>query len=108
VSVLYLVALLVSVTGMLVLDLRFRLFFARAPWRAAAVLAIGIAFFLAWDVAGIRLGIFFRGDPDLLTGLLLAPELPVEELLFLTLLCWLTMNGYGWLTRPRTPERSSR
>ncbi len=107
-SVLYLLALLVSVTGMLVLDLRFKLFFARSPWRAAAVLALGIAFFLAWDVAGIRLGVFFRGDPDLLTGVLLAPELPVEELLFLTLLCWLTMNVYGWLTRPRDPGRTAR
>lgn len=101
-NLLYFGALLVSVTGMLVLDLRYRLFFRRDPWRAAAVLAIGLAFFLAWDVAGIRLGIFFRGNPDLLTGVLLAPELPLEELLFLTLLCWLTMNVYGWLTRPRS------
>lgn len=100
-NLLYLGALLVSVTGMLVLDLRYRLFFRRDPWRAAAVLVIGLVVFLAWDVAGIGLGVFFRGNPDLLSGVLLAPELPLEELLFLTLLCWLTMNLYGWLTRPR-------
>jgi lycopene cyclase domain-containing protein len=99
VSFLYLAALLISITGMVVLDVRFRLFFAVAPLRAAIVMVSGIAFFLVWDVAGITLGIFFRGNPDLLTGVLLAPELPLEELLFLTLLCYTTMNLYATATR---------
>lgn len=94
-------ALLVALIGMLLLDLRFRLFFGRDAGRAALVLAIGLLFFLAWDVAGIGLGIFFRGETDFMTGWQLAPELPVEELLFLALLCWLTMNSYGALTRTR-------
>lgn len=100
-TLLYLGALLVSIAGMVVLDLRFRLFFAVAPVRAAIVLVVGVAFFLAWDVAGISLGIFFRGNPDLLTGILLAPELPLEEVFFLVLLCYTTMNAFGFLTRPR-------
>jgi lycopene cyclase domain-containing protein len=97
VSLLYLGALLVSIAGMVVLDARFRLFFWRAPARAALVLGIGLLFFLAWDLAGITLGIFFRGNPGLLTGVLLAPELPLEELFFLTLLCYLTMNVVSFL-----------
>ncbi len=96
-SFVYLGALLVSLAGMVVLDLRFRLFFAAAPWRAAIVLVAGIAFFLVWDVAGIAAGVFFRGNPGLLTGALLGPELPLEEVFFLALLCYLTMNVYGWL-----------
>ena len=96
-SLIYLGALLVSLAGMVVLDLRFRLFFAVAPVRAAIVLAAGIAFFLVWDLAGIGAGIFFRGNPGLLTGILIAPELPLEEVFFLALLCYLTMNVYGWL-----------
>lgn len=96
-SLLYLGALLVSLAGMVVLDLRFRLFFAVAPVRAAIVMVLGIAFFLVWDVAGIGAGIFFRGNPGLLIGVLIAPELPLEELFFLALLCYLTMNLYGWL-----------
>jgi lycopene cyclase domain-containing protein len=100
VSFVYLGALLVALAGMVVLDLRFRLFFAAAPGRAAVVLALGVAFFLAWDVAGIGAGIFFRANPGLLTGVLLGPELPLEELFFLALLCYLTMNAYGWLTSP--------
>jgi len=103
-SGLYLGALLVSIAGMVAIDVRHRLFFAVAPVRAAIVLVLGVAFFLVWDLAGIDLGIFFRGNPGLLTGVQLAPELPLEELFFLTLLCYLTMNLYGffalrWLTR---------
>ena len=108
-SLLYLGALLVSLAGMVVLDLRFRLFFAVAPVRAAIVLVLGIAFFVAWDLAGIGAGVFFRGNPGLLTGVLVAPELPLEELFFLALLCYLTMNTYCWLTsRRRIETRSSR
>ena len=107
-SALYLVGLLVALVGMVVLDLRFRLFFARAPLRAAVVLALGIAFFLAWDAAGIGLGIFFRGNPAALIGVQLAPELPLEELFFLTLLCYLTMNAYGALCSWLSSRRSRR
>ena len=106
-SFLYLGALLISIAGMVVLDLRFKLFFAVGPLRAAIVLAVGIAFFLAWDVAGITLGIFFRGNPGLLTGVLLAPELPLEELFFLVLLCYTTMNLYRGVAHAGTRWLSS-
>ncbi len=102
----YLAGLLVGIAGMLVLDLRFRLFFRRAPLRAAIVTAVGIAFFLGWDLLGIRLDVFFPGHSAIVTGVLLAPGLPLEEVFFLALLCYTTMNAYGWLTRPRAREAS--
>lgn len=92
---LYLLALTIALIGMVSLDRRFSLFFWRDARRAAVVLVVGVVFFLAWDVAGIGLGIFFRGETTFMTGLQLAPELPVEELLFLTLLCYLTMNLFA-------------
>ncbi len=95
----YLAALAIALTGMVMLDRRFRLFFWADARRASVVLAIGVLFFLAWDLAGISLGIFFRGETDFMTGLQLAPELPVEELLFLILLCYLTMNLFGAFSR---------
>ena len=98
-SPLYLIGLLVALAGMVVLDLRFRLFFRVAPVRAAIVMVAGIAFFLVWDLAGIGLGVFFRGNPGLLVGVQLAPELPLEELFFLALLCYSTMNLFAILTR---------
>ncbi|ROQ39983.1 lycopene cyclase domain-containing protein [Frondihabitans sp. PhB188] len=91
-GVLYLVGLLVALTGMVVLDRRFGLFFWRDARRAAVVLPVGIAFFLVWDLLGIRSGIFFRGETSFMTGLQIARELPVEEVFFLALLCYLTMN----------------
>jgi len=103
-SLLYLLALLIALTGMVMLDRRFRLFFWDSPRRAAVVLLVGVAFFVVWDLAGIGLGIFFRGETAFMTGLQVAPELPVEELFFLTLLCYLTMNLYGFFaSRQRRP-----
>jgi lycopene cyclase domain-containing protein len=92
-NALYLAALLVSIAGLLVLDARHRLFVFAAPARALAVLAIGVAGFLLWDVAGIALGIFFEGNRALLTGAQLAPELPLEEIFFLLLLCLTAMEA---------------
>jgi lycopene cyclase domain-containing protein len=99
VNFLYLGGLLIALAGMVVLDVRLRLFFAASPWRAVVVMVVGIAFFLVWDLAGIGLGVFFRGNPDLLIGVELAPELPLEELFFLALLCYSTMNLYALLSR---------
>jgi len=107
---LYLIALLVALAGMIVLDRRFRLFFWRGAWRAAVVLMIGLVFFLVWDLQGIRLGIFFRGETSFMTGWQWAPQLPLEEPFFLLLLCYLTMNVYGFVVarfgRPASEERA--
>jgi len=91
-SSLYLLTLVVSLAGMVVLDRAFSLFFWRDARRATVVLVTGVAFFLCWDLLGIGLGIFYRGETGIMTGLQLAPELPLEELFFLTFLAYLTMN----------------
>ncbi|NJC24499.1 lycopene cyclase domain-containing protein [Arthrobacter pigmenti] len=88
----YLLFLLVSLGCMVLLDQRLRLFFWHDAGRAALVLAVGILFFLGWDLAGIGLGIFYRGQTELMLGVMLAPELPLEELVFLTFLSYLVMN----------------
>lgn len=97
--VFYLLALLIALTGMVMLDRRFRLFFWRDGRRAAITLIIGVLFFLAWDIAGVGLGVFFRGETDFMTGIQVAPEVPLEEVFFLTLLCYLTMNAYSAATK---------
>lgn len=98
---LYLAALLIALTGMVMLDRRFGLFFWRDARRAAIVLVVGVVFFFVWDLAGVGLGIFFRGETAFMTGLQVAPEVPLEELFFLTLLCYLAMNVYGFASRKR-------
>jgi lycopene cyclase domain-containing protein len=107
-SVLYLVALAVSISGNVALDHRFRLFFFAAPRRAAVVLTVGVAVFLVWDLVGIATGVFFRGETEFMTGLLLAPELPVEELFFLVLLCYVTMNVWGGLSQVWAARQGAR
>lgn len=103
-SALYLVALLISLGCMVLLDRRFSLFFWRDARRASIVLLSGVLFFLLWDLAGIGLGIFYRGESPFLIGLHLAPELPIEEVFFLALLGYLTMNVYGAFTRPQRQQ----
>ncbi|WP_407344805.1 lycopene cyclase domain-containing protein [Pengzhenrongella phosphoraccumulans] len=106
----YLGALLVSLGGLAVLDRRFRLAFW-ADWRRTlACLGIGLVLFLAWDVAGLALGIFARGENPYMTGLVLAPELPVEEAFFLVLLCynallvWCALDRRAARATGRTPS----
>ncbi|MBA8814037.1 lycopene cyclase domain-containing protein [Frigoribacterium faeni] len=89
---LYLVALGISLFGMAMLDRRFTLFFWRDAPRAFVTLLVGVVFFLIWDIVGIDTGVFFRGETSFMTGVQIAPELPLEEVFFLTLLCYLTMN----------------
>ena len=91
---LYLAALLVSLTGMVMLDRRFTLFFWHDARRAMVVLTTGVVFFLIWDLTGIDAGVFFRGEGQWMTGIQLVPELPLEEVFFLTLLGYMTMNVF--------------
>jgi len=93
-GVLYLVSLLLGITCMLLLDHRFKLFFWRDAKAAGIVTAVGVLFLLGWDLAGIGLGIFLRGEGTIATGLLLAPELPIEEPVFLLFLVLCTMVLY--------------
>ena len=87
----YLGGLLVVIGCMALIDARWRLVFWRAPLAAAVTIGVGLVFFLLWDAAGIVLGVFFRGDSRIVTGIELAPELPLEEPVFLLFLCYLTL-----------------
>lgn len=87
----YAASLLVSIAGLALLDRRFRLAAWVAPGRTAAIVALMVLGFLMWDAAGVALGIFFRGPGPVQTGLQIAPEIPVEEVLFLTLLSYLSL-----------------
>lgn len=105
----YLLSLLAGIACMLLLDFRFRLYFWRDARSATIVTLVGVAVLLLWDLAGIRLGIFIRGEGQIATGVLLAPELPIEEPIFLTFLVLCTMVIYTGLLRilQRHKERQS-
>lgn len=91
----YLAALVVSIGSMALLDRRWRLVLWADAGRGAIVLGVGVALFLGWDAAAIRLGFFERGHGSALTGIEIAPHLPLEELFFVTFLCYLTLVLHG-------------
>ncbi|MDI2098861.1 lycopene cyclase domain-containing protein [Ruicaihuangia caeni] len=111
-SLLYLALLLISLMGSLLVDARFSLFLWREPRRAAVVLLIGFVFFLTWDLVGIGSGVFLHLDSAWSSGILVAPHLPIEELVFLLFFCHLSMvllTGSSRLLsakRERVRERS--
>ncbi len=96
---LYLIALLFSILGVGLLDWTHKVaLFVDARATLLAVV-VSVAVFLAWDLVGIANGIFFRGEAPHLSGILLAPELPLEELFFLILLSYNTLVVYRWAAR---------
>jgi lycopene cyclase domain-containing protein len=84
----YLGALLFSLIGLVLIDYKFKLAFFGPAKRSAISLAIPYLFFVAWDLAGIAAGIFFRGNAKHTLGINLFPEFPIEEAFFLGVLCY--------------------
>lgn len=97
-SFLYLIGLMLAIAGLALLDYRHKLAFAKNA-RHICLILISLAFFLTWDYAGISLGIFFRGETQLLTGLLISEELPLEEVFFLILLSYNALLLLKFFTR---------
>lgn len=95
----YLIFLLISLFGLFTLDRKYALAWAHGKRATALTLLLSAGFFLLWDAAGISMGIFFIGNTNLLTGILLAPELPLEEPVFLLLLSYSILLGYKFIER---------
>jgi lycopene cyclase domain-containing protein len=98
-SFFYLLALLISILGLVGIDKRHSLALFRYPLPTLVSISVAVIIFLIWDVIGISLGIFFRGGTIYLSGLLLGPELPVEELFFLILLSYNTLLAYQFFAK---------
>lgn len=101
VNFLYLATLLVSLAGLAALDRKHKLAFAKNPRAAAIAIGIPYLIFVFWDICGISLEIFFKGDSTFLTGLMVAKDFPLEELFFLALLCYSTLIVANWLSKGR-------
>ena len=103
---LYLIAILASAAGIVALDARFALAFWRAPVRTAIAVGLGTVFFLFWDAVGIATGVFVKGASPLLLGIDLAPQLPLEEPLFLAFLCYLGLVASAGANRMLSRHRA--
>ena len=98
-SWLYLSLLVLAEAGVIGLDIRHKLAIGYKPRPAITAIAGSVAFFLVWDLSGINAGIFFEGAKQLLVGVELAPELPIEEIFFLILLCHSALLVFTWVAR---------
>lgn len=105
-SALYLGILVVLIGCMILIDRRWHLAFWRDARRATIALLAGVALLLVIDIIGIALGVFYRASTWAMTGILLGPELPLEEPIFLAFLVYLTLNLLS--AAERLPRRSRR
>ena len=90
----YLGGLLFGIAGLLIIDYRWKLAFWRETMRTTMTLATAIAIFVLWDLLGISLGIFFHGGSSYTLPYRLAPEFPIEEIVFLFLLTYSALIVY--------------
>lgn len=98
---LYLGLLVFSLVGTVLSDYRWKLALFADARRTVLVLALSVVFFLSWDITGIANGVFFKGDSELLIGWDIATEIPIEEVLFLTLLSHCALLAYRLVDRRR-------
>ena len=99
----YLIGLLIGITGLLIIDRRWKLAFWLDAKRTIATLGTAIAVFVLWDFLGIFLGIFYHGESKFSLPYTLAPEFPIEEIVFLFLLSYSALIIYqgvqAWRSR---------
>ena len=88
----YLAFLLLTLVCMVICDHRWKLAFFLDATRAGLISIVTVGLFLVWDALGILNAVFYRGDSPYMLGIELAPELPLEEPIFLFFLTYLTLN----------------
>jgi lycopene cyclase domain-containing protein len=98
---LYLIALVISISGLIAIDYRFKLVFFYDARRTAVTLAMALWLFIVWDIFGIKLGIFFHGGSPYTLPARIIPEFPIEELFFLFLLTYVTLVIYRYVEKRR-------
>ncbi|MFC7431855.1 MULTISPECIES: lycopene cyclase domain-containing protein [unclassified Agrococcus] len=87
----YLGALLASIAGMAMVDRRWRLALWHDPRRTLVAVAASTAVLLVWDLVAIAVDLFRIGDSAGMTGIELAPHLPLEEPIFLVFLSYVAV-----------------
>lgn len=95
---LYLLLLLVSISGLTYIDYRMKLAFFLHPNRTLKIMLVTMTVFVLWDITGITWHIFFIGQNTYLLGLRVG-QFPLEELFFLALLNYTSLLMYLSLRR---------
>ncbi len=103
-SAVYFLLLACTIACLSAIDYRFKLAYFMDSRRTIKTLATAIAVFVVWDVLGILRDIFYIGDPDRVIGLRIG-QFPIEEILFLAVLCYNCLLIFNFLSRASTKRR---
>lgn len=95
----YLLFLIFSLSGLTILDYRFKLVWFD-DWRRAIVALLPVYLLLvAWDLFGIAFKIFYMGQSKYMLGFEVLPNVPPEEFFFLGLLVYLPLLLWRFMTK---------
>ena len=98
-SLIYLTSLIISISGLLIIDWRHKLAFWFDFKRTTLTVSIAGLVFLIWDFLGIFLDIFYHGQSQYSLPFVILPDFPLEELFFIFLLCYCTLIIYRGLSK---------
>ena len=87
----YLASLLVALAVLVIWDSYKHIAFFNDPRASFKVVGISVGLFLLWDILGIALNIFHTNVDYVSGAFLFTPDLPVEEILFLTFLSYFVL-----------------
>ena len=77
--------------GMGIIDLRWRLALWHDARRTLLAVAASTAVLLVWDLVAISVDLFRIGESAGMTGIELAPHMPIEEPVFLVFLSYISL-----------------
>lgn len=104
----YLGALLLAALGTGAIDARWRLALFRDTGRALAAVGATALLLLLIDLAGIATGNFRLGASPWMTGIEVMPHLPIEELVFIVFLAYVSLVAFAGAERALTARQERR
>jgi len=93
----YFCLLVFSITGLTLADWRYKLAFWNKPLASVQTIGSVWLLLLLFDIGGIRNQIFSTNQSYVIGLHIVSPNLPIEEFLFLFLLCYATLLIYQLL-----------
>lgn len=95
----YILVLIISICGLLLADWRYGLVFWHDKLASAKAIGFTMLLLLIFDIAGIINNIFSTNQNYVVKINIISPNLPVEEILFLFMLCYVTLISYRTLAK---------
>lgn len=90
----YICILVFSIAGLVLADWRYKLAFWHDKVASTKAIGFTMLLLLIFDIAGVVNNIFYTNQDYVVRLNVFSPNLPVEEILFLFMLCYVTLILY--------------